>query len=83
MKFPPCGMAMFMPRYREGVEIDWCARCQGVWLDRGELDKLIDRLGAYRSNHVGRGELAMHRGQSASMTMRRRRGFLAELFDFD
>jgi hypothetical protein len=28
---------------REGVEIDYCPTCRGVWLDRGELDKIIDR----------------------------------------
>jgi hypothetical protein len=28
---------------REGVEIDYCPQCRGIWLDRGELDKLIDR----------------------------------------
>ncbi|EAQ01749.1 hypothetical protein OB2597_14936 [Pseudooceanicola batsensis HTCC2597] len=28
---------------RQGVEIDYCPRCRGVWLDRGELDKIIDR----------------------------------------
>ncbi|MCY1126884.1 zf-TFIIB domain-containing protein [Frigidibacter sp. RF13] len=28
---------------RNGVEIDYCPRCRGVWLDRGELDKIIDR----------------------------------------
>jgi uncharacterized protein len=28
---------------REGVEIDYCPKCRGVWLDRGELDKLLDR----------------------------------------
>lgn len=27
---------------RQGVEIDWCPQCKGVWLERGELDKLID-----------------------------------------
>ena len=29
---------------RQGVEIDYCPKCRGVWLDRGELDKIIDRL---------------------------------------
>src|SRR5688572_24777143 len=29
---------------REGVEIDFCPQCRGVWLDRGELDKIIDRV---------------------------------------
>ncbi len=28
---------------RSGIEIDYCPTCRGVWLDRGELDKLIDR----------------------------------------
>jgi Zn-finger nucleic acid-binding protein len=28
---------------REGVEIDYCPKCRGIWLDRGELDKIIDR----------------------------------------
>ena len=30
---------------RSGVEIDYCPTCRGVWLDRGELDKIIDRMG--------------------------------------
>ena len=29
---------------RQGVEIDYCPRCRGVWLDRGELDKILDRI---------------------------------------
>lgn len=31
---------------RQGVEIDYCPKCRGVWLDRGELDKLMDRAAA-------------------------------------
>lgn len=31
---------------RNGIEIDYCPDCRGVWLDRGELDKIIDRAGA-------------------------------------
>jgi len=34
---------------RQGVEIDYCPECRGVWLDRGELDKNIDALTASRS----------------------------------
>jgi uncharacterized protein len=30
---------------RQGVEIDYCPQCRGVWLDRGELDKIIERGG--------------------------------------
>ena len=84
MRCPACDMSMLTPQFREGVEIDWCARCRGVWLDRGELDKLLDRLSTYRGgNGAGRGEHSMHRAQLASPAMRRRRSFLADLFDFD
>jgi Zn-finger nucleic acid-binding protein len=31
---------------RSGIEIDWCPQCRGVWLDRGELDKVIERAAA-------------------------------------
>jgi Zn-finger nucleic acid-binding protein len=30
---------------RQGIEIDYCPQCRGIWLDRGELDKLIERSG--------------------------------------
>jgi uncharacterized protein len=30
---------------RQGIEIDYCPQCRGVWLDRGELDKIIERTG--------------------------------------
>ena len=30
---------------RSGVEIDYCPKCRGVWLDRGELDKIVERTG--------------------------------------
>ena len=31
---------------RSGIEIDYCPQCRGVWLDRGELDKIVDRAAA-------------------------------------
>jgi len=34
---------------RQGVEIDYCPKCRGVWLDRGELDKIIERSNAFYS----------------------------------
>lgn len=39
---PRCGVGLVMSE-RQGIEIDYCAQCRGVWLDRGELDKLIER----------------------------------------
>jgi Zn-finger nucleic acid-binding protein len=37
---------------REGVEIDYCPQCRGVWLDRGELDKIIERSAAYEQQYT-------------------------------
>jgi Zn-finger nucleic acid-binding protein len=43
MKCPVCVTVDLLITERSGVEIDYCPRCRGVWLDRGELDKLIER----------------------------------------
>ena len=42
MKCPICDIDLMMSE-RSGVEIDYCPDCRGVWLDRGELDKIIER----------------------------------------
>jgi len=41
MKCPTCPDSALLISERQGIEIDYCAKCRGVWLDRGELDKLI------------------------------------------
>ncbi|MDB5753361.1 MAG: hypothetical protein JWP65_3782 [Ramlibacter sp.] len=43
MKCPHCAEATLVMSERQGIEIDYCPQCRGVWLDRGELDKLIER----------------------------------------
>ena len=43
MKCPSCPDATLVMSDRQGVEIDYCPTCRGIWLDRGELDKLLDR----------------------------------------
>lgn len=42
MNCPVCSLPLQMTD-RSGVEIDYCQKCRGVWLDRGELDKIIER----------------------------------------
>lgn len=46
MKCPHCADVTLVMTERQGVEIDYCPQCRGVWLDRGELDKLIERSAA-------------------------------------
>jgi len=43
MRCPVCEDVTLVISSREGIEIDHCPQCRGVWLDRGELDKIIDR----------------------------------------
>ena len=45
MPCPNCRVDLVMSE-RQGVEIDYCPRCRGVWLDRGELDKILERSAA-------------------------------------
>jgi Zn-finger nucleic acid-binding protein len=45
MKCPICTVDLVMAD-RQGVEIDYCPKCRGVWLDRGEIDKIIERSAA-------------------------------------
>ncbi|MGU3576507.1 zf-TFIIB domain-containing protein [Brucellaceae bacterium C25G] len=39
----PIDNAELVMSERQGIEIDYCPKCRGVWLDRGELDKIIER----------------------------------------
>jgi Zn-finger nucleic acid-binding protein len=46
MKCPVCLQPDLVMSERQGIEIDYCPQCRGVWLDRGELDKIIERSAA-------------------------------------
>ncbi|EMT5437704.1 TFIIB-type zinc ribbon-containing protein [Stenotrophomonas maltophilia] len=52
MQCPVCKTQTLQMAERHGIEIDYCPSCRGVWLDRGELDKIIERAGAGASATV-------------------------------
>jgi Zn-finger nucleic acid-binding protein len=54
MKCPACSADLLLSE-RQGIEIDYCPACRGVWLDRGELDKIIERS-AVESSRSRQGE---------------------------
>ena len=81
---------------RQGIEIDYCPTCRGVWLDRGELDKLIERSAQapypddrerYRDDPRPRDryddDRERSRGYDYDRKKSRRRSMLEDLFDFD
>jgi Zn-finger nucleic acid-binding protein len=68
---------------RHGVEIDYCPQCRGVWLDRGELDKVIERSAAAAG--FDRDENRPYRGDDDRYSYRpgrKKKSFLGEMFDF-
>lgn len=67
---------------RAGVEIDYCPQCRGVWLDRGELDKIIERSAAAEGGS-GRDRRRDDDDDGYGGKRRKRRdSILSELFDF-
>jgi len=51
MKCPLCALDLVMAD-RQGIEIDYCPKCRGIWLDRGEIDKIIERSQALEARAV-------------------------------
>ncbi len=90
MRCPVDGETLVMTD-RNGVEIDYCPKCRGVWLDRGELDKIIERASPMtppitlrepdraRQPEQRRDDDDDYRG---GYKKKRRESFLGELFDF-
>ena len=81
MNCPVDGAVLEMSE-RQGVEIDYCPMCRGVWLDRGELDKIIERTDSYdrtRDRYDDRDR--DDRDRDYVPYKKRRKSFLSELFD--
>lgn len=95
MRCPVDGETLVMTD-RQGVEIDYCPKCRGVWLDRGELDKIIERSAAAEApvqlREPARGAAQIyaeeprrrdHDDDDRGRSPRKRReSFLSDLFDF-
>lgn len=88
MNCPVCSIALVMTE-RQGIEIDYCPTCRGIWLDRGELDKIIERsLPAqqpaaqpprYTESHDR--SYDRHHGDHGENKHHKKRSFLHDLFD--
>jgi Zn-finger nucleic acid-binding protein len=84
MHCPVDGATLLMSE-RQGVEIDYCPQCRGVWLDRGELDKLIAR--GDDDDRFDRSDDRDRRDREYTSEARpprsKKKKFLSEMFDFD
>lgn len=96
MKCPSCQDPVLVMTERAGIEIDYCPKCRGVWLDRGELDKLIEKsqgtdaptgqtVSPQSIPSAGRrydsDDLYPHEYDQRYGTPRKRKGWLGQIFD--
>lgn len=79
MDCPVCRVELKMAN-RQGVEIDYCPQCRGVWLDRDELDKIIERSTQTSERPA---EHVEPRYKGYRYNKHKRKSFLGDLFDLD
>lgn len=93
LQCPTCEGTTLVAVDRNGVTVDACPRCRGIWLDRGELDKLIELEAATTSDFLDEVSGRGHGGDKASddrgdsghgggKKKRKREGFLGDFLDF-
>lgn len=98
MDCPVCKNVSLVMSERQGIEIDYCPSCRGVWLDRGELDKIIERsvpaAGAAAAppqqqpqqpqhhQQQYRGPDPRYQQQQYPQHKKKRESFLSDIFDF-
>tara|TARA_R110001583_G_scaffold169301_1_gene322175 strand:+ start:21669 stop:21938 length:270 start_codon:yes stop_codon:yes gene_type:complete len=88
MKCPVCKEVNLSISERQGIEIDYCPQCRGVWLDRGELDRIIERTESERDTPPPAYQPAQRQTESTYSRhdhhhrKKRHKSLLADLFDF-
>ena len=83
MKCPVCKDKTLTLSERKGIEIDFCGECRGIWLDRGELDKILERSkeeAVEVRKHSDR-DYDDYRHKQSEKPYKRKKSFLEEIFD--
>ena len=84
LRCPNCSTEMMLSN-KNGVEIDHCPRCRGVWLDRGELEKITSMQNRYDDDHYQK----YHYGKDYDdddyyhRRKHKKKSFFGDMFDFD
>ncbi len=74
MKCPVCKDVTLLMSEKKGIEIDYCPECRGIWLDRGELDKLLAAEEKIESTE-------QERKTKTKQTSHKKESFLSEIFE--
>lgn len=82
MNCPCCPETNLVLSERQGIEIDYCPKCRGIWLDRGELDKIIEKSKS-EAPEPRRVETQdpHYRQDNYQKPYKRKKSFLEEIFD--
>ena len=86
MKCPNCNATLLMTD-KQGVEIDYCPECRGIWLDKGELEKIMDKTGNHysdRNNYDSDYKKYNYGGdyKQQQYPHKKKKSFLDDFFDF-
>ena len=85
LRCPNCATEMMLSN-KNGVEIDHCPRCRGVWLDRGELEKITSMQNRYDDDHYRKYHYGKDYDDEDDYYHRRKhkkKSFFGDMFDFD
>jgi len=86
MQCPVCVGVDLVMSERSGVEIDYCPKCRGVWLDRGELDKIIEYSNIasreQSQNYQNQQNYSQDYRHQKDYKYKKRESFFGDLFDF-
>lgn len=77
MKCPVCKDVTLLMSEKRGIEIDYCPECRGIWLDRGELEKLIEK----EDSKIEKEEKNNSKKSKEDVKLHKKESFLSEIFE--
>lgn len=84
MKCPVCKDVTLLMSEKKGVEIDYCPECRGIWLDRGELEKLMEKEESYNREHYSEKKYyddKEYHDYDSHKKKKKKESFMGEIFD--
>ncbi len=79
MKCPVCKDVTLLMSEKKGVEIDYCPECRGIWLDRGELEKIMEKEDNYINSKTK--EESIKETKEEKPRKQKRESFMSEIFE--
>ena len=81
MKCPVCKDVTLLMSEKKGVEIDYCPECRGIWLDRGELEKIMEKEDTYINKEVKESSHKESKHYEEKPRKQKRESFMSEIFE--